>query len=57
MTTTTDTLHQLLKKPTHTKLLKKDSKGNETLLNELLNTIKKLNLEKKIINELSKWEI
>ncbi|QOY55414.1 hypothetical protein HUE87_04030 [Candidatus Sulfurimonas marisnigri] len=50
--TTEQTLQSLLLKPTHTKLLKKDSKGNETLLNELLNIIKKLNLEKKIAKEL-----
>ena len=50
--TTEQKLQKLLHKTTHTTLLQKDSKGNETLLDTLLNTIKKLKLDRKIIQEL-----
>ncbi len=46
--TTEQTLHNLLTKTTHTTLLKKDSKGNEILLDKLLTTIKLLKLDKQI---------
>jgi len=45
------TLEKLLKTNHKTKL-KKDSKGNGILLDELLDIIKELKLEKKILREL-----